>query len=139
MAALEESMEKNRILVVEDEESLLKLESILFTSKGYQVTGARDGNEALRSIAQERPDLVVLDVMLPGLDGFDVCRAIKDDPATNCIPVVMLTAKKSSRDLERGKEAGADAYITKPFKSVKVIEVIEALIGKHAPKGGELR
>ncbi|HBA88271.1 MAG TPA: two-component system response regulator [Geobacter sp.] len=132
-------MEKNRILVVEDEESLLKLESILFTSKGYQVTGARDGNEALRSIAQQRPDLVVLDVMLPGLDGFDVCRAIKDDPDTNYIPVVMLTAKKSSRDLERGKEAGADAYITKPFKSVKVLEIIEGLIGKDAPKGGEPR
>ena len=129
-------MEKNRILVVEDEESLLKLESILFTSKGYQVTGARDGNEALRSIAQQRPDLVVLDVMLPGLDGFDVCRAIKDDPDTNYIPVVMLTAKKSSRDLERGKEAGADA---KPFKSVKVLEIIEGLIGKDAPKGGEPR
>jgi DNA-binding response OmpR family regulator len=128
-------MEKNRILVVEDEESLLKLESILFTSKGYDVTGVRDGQEALDSIAQSRPDLVVLDVMLPVMDGFQVCRAIKDDPETSSIPVVMLTAKKSSADLERGRMAGADAYITKPFKSVKVLEVIEGLLRGETAKG----
>jgi len=122
-------MVKNRILVVEDEESLLKLESILFTSKGYLVTGVRDGNSALEAIAESRPDLVVLDVMLPGLDGFQVCRAIKDNPETCSIPVVMLTAKKSSMDLERGRLAGADAYLTKPFKSVKVLEVIGGLLG----------
>ena len=121
-------MKKNRILVVEDEESLLKLESILFTSKGYAVTGVRDGKSALEAIAADRPDLVVLDVMLPGQDGFEVCRAIKENPETSSIPVVMLTAKKSSNDLERGRLAGADAYITKPFKSVKVLEVIEGLI-----------
>ena len=129
-------MEKNRILVVEDEESLLKLESILFTSKGYRVTGVRGGKDALLSIAEERPDLVVLDIMLPDMDGFEVCRAIKENPDTSSIPVVMLTAKKSSRDLEAGKSAGADAYITKPFKSVKVLEVIEGLIGnRQLPKG----
>jgi twitching motility two-component system response regulator PilG len=72
---------------------------------------------------------VVLDIMLPGLDGFEVCRAIKENAQTRSIPVIILTAKKSSHDLERGKLAGADAYITKPFKSVKVLEVIEGLIG----------
>jgi DNA-binding response OmpR family regulator len=122
-------MKKNKILVVEDEESLLKLESILFTSKGYTVTGVRDGRSALEAIAADRPDVVVLDVMLPDTDGFDICRAIKQNPATSALPVIMLTAKKSSLDLERGKLAGADAYITKPFKSVKVLEVIEGLIG----------
>jgi DNA-binding response OmpR family regulator len=128
-------MTKSRILVVEDEESLLKLESILFTSKGYQVTGVRDGNAALEAISKERPDLVVLDVMLPGLDGFEVCRAIKASAQTSSIPVLMLTAKKSSNDLERGKLAGADAYLTKPFKSVKVLEVIEGLLAAHAARG----
>ena len=122
-------MKKNRILVVEDEESLLKLESILFTSKGYVVTGVRDGKSALEAIRADRPDLVVLDIMLPGLDGFEVCRSIKENPETSSIPVVMLTAKKSSQDLERGRLVGADAYLTKPFKSVKVLEVIEGLIG----------
>lgn len=129
-------MEKNRILVVEDEESLLKLESILFTSKGYQVTGVRGGKEALASIAEQAPDLIVLDLMLPDMDGFEVCRHIKENEATRAIPVVMLTAKKSSRDLEHGKQVGADAYITKPFKSVKVLEVIEDLLGGQKEKEG---
>lgn len=128
-------MEKNRILVVEDEESLLKLESILFTSKGYQVTGVRGGKDALTAIAQDAPDLVVLDLMLPDMDGFEVCRSIKENPETSVIPVVMLTAKKSSRDLERGRQVGADAYITKPFKSVKVLEVIEGLLNNRVAKG----
>lgn len=129
-------MAKKSILVVEDEESLLKLESILFTSKGYDVTGVRDGRAALEALAQSRPDVVVLDVMLPGPDGFEICRAIKDNPETSDIPVVILTAKKSSMDLERGRTAGADAYLTKPFKSVKVLEVIEGLIaGARSAKG----
>ncbi|MBU5635564.1 response regulator [Geomonas sp. Red69] len=130
-------MEKNRILVVEDEESLLKLESILFTSKGYQVTGVRGGNDALEAIAKDAPDLVVLDLMLPDMDGFEVCRSIKENPATSAIPVVMLTAKKSSRDLEHGRQVGADAYITKPFKSVKVLEVIEGLLGNEGAAKGD--
>ena len=129
-------MTKHKILVVEDEESLLKLETILFTSKGYEVDGVRDGSEALAAIARNRPDVVVLDVMLPGKDGFEVCRAIKEDPATNSIPVLMLTAKKSSVDLERGRVAGADAYLTKPFKSVRVLEVIEGLLkAEYAARG----
>lgn len=129
------NMDKNRILVVEDEESLLKLESILFTSKGYQVTGVRGGKDALTAIALDAPDLVVLDLMLPDMDGFEVCRSIKENPETSAIPVVMLTAKKSSRDLERGRQVGADAYITKPFKSVKVLEVIEGLLNNQVAKG----
>ena len=114
---------------MEDEESLLKLESILFTSKGYAVTGVRDGKSALEAIALAMPDIVVLDVMLPDLDGFEVCRAIKENPVTSSLPVIMLTAKKGSQDFERGRRAGADFYLTKPFKSVKVLEVIEGLLG----------
>lgn len=122
-------MKKNRILVVEDEESLLKLESILLSSKGYNVTGVMDGKSALEEVMAHRPDLVILDIMLPEMDGFEVCRRIKENPATSAIPVVMLTAKKNSQDVARGTEVGADAYLTKPFKSAKVIEVIENLLG----------
>jgi twitching motility two-component system response regulator PilG len=123
-------MSNNRILIVEDEESLLKLESILLTSRGYHVRGVTDGASALKEIAENRPDLVLLDIMMPGIDGFEVCRRIKEDPLTKSIPVVMLTAKKSSMDQARGVQVGADAYITKPFKSVKIMEVIEGLL-KH--------
>jgi twitching motility two-component system response regulator PilG len=126
-------MKKNRILVVEDEESLLKLESILLSSKGYNVTGVMDGKSALEEIAANKPDLVILDIMLPEIDGFEVCRRIKENPETSGIPVVMLTAKKNSQDVARGTEVGAAAYLTKPFKSAKVIEVIEGLIGTDLP------
>lgn len=123
-------MKKNRILIVEDEESLLKLESILLSSKGYSVTGVMDGNSALEEITANRPDLVVLDIMLPELDGFEVCKRVKENPATRNIPVVMLTAKKNSQDQARGMQVGADAYITKPFKSAQVIDVIESLLNR---------
>ncbi len=119
---------KFRILVVEDEESLLKLESILLSLRGYEVAGVTDGTEALEEIARNRPDLIVLDIMLPGMDGFEVCRRIRENPETRDIPIVMLTAKKSTQDYAKGMECGANAYITKPFKSSKVMDVIEELL-----------
>lgn len=122
-------MGKKRILIVEDEESLLKLESILFSSKGYSVTGVMDGKSALEEVQANKPDLVILDIMLPVMDGFEVCRQIKENPETRHIPVVMLTAKKNSQDLAHGQQVGCDAYITKPFKSSKVLETIQELIG----------
>jgi twitching motility two-component system response regulator PilG len=121
-------VKRNRILIVEDEESLLKLESILLSSKGYKVVGVADGTTAIDEIFRNLPDLVILDVMLPGIDGFEVCRRIKDDPATSKIPVIMLTARKNTQDMDRGLQAGADAYITKPFKSAQLIGTIERIL-----------
>lgn len=123
-------MAKNKILIVEDEESLLKLESILLTSKGYDVRGASNGQAALDVLAEESVDLVLLDIMLPEIDGFEVCRRIKADTATRHIPVIMLTAKKSRDDMARGEKVGADWYITKPFKSAMVIETIQRFLAK---------
>lgn len=123
-------MVKKKILIVEDEESLLKLESILLTSKGYSVTGVADAVSALEQVIVIKPDLIVLDIMLPGMDGFEVCRIIKQNPETAHIPVMMLTAKKSSQDCERGMAAGASAYVTKPFKSAKIIEIIQELLSQ---------
>lgn len=123
-------MAKNKILIVEDEESLLKLESILLTSKGYDVRGVGNGQAALDALVEELADLVLLDIMLPEIDGFEVCRRIKSDPATRHIPVIMLTAKKSRDDMARGEKVGADWYITKPFKSAMVIETIQRFLAK---------
>lgn len=123
-------MEQSKILIVEDEESLLKLESILLTTRGYKVTGVSDGLAALKEIELNRPDLILLDIMMPGIDGFEVCRRVKENPLTQNIPIVMLTAKKSSADQARGAEVGADAYLTKPFKSGKIIEIIVGLLHK---------
>jgi twitching motility two-component system response regulator PilG len=121
---------KKKILIVEDEESLLKLESILLTSKGYEVRGVANGQAALEAIAEEKPDLVLLDIMLPEIDGFEVCQRIKADPETQDLPVIMLTAKKSREDMARGEKVGADWYITKPFKSAMVIETIQRFLGQ---------
>jgi len=119
-----------KILIVEDEESLLKLESILLTSKGFEVRGVSNGADALKAIGEEVPDLVLLDIMLPELDGFEVCRRIKGQEATRNLPVIMLTAKKSREDMARGEEVGADWYITKPFKSAMVIETIQRFLAR---------
>ncbi len=121
-------MAKNKILIVEDEESLLRLESILLTSKGYEVVAASNGLQALEVFKNEKPDLVLLDIMLPELDGFEVCRQIKANPATEAIPVIMVTAKKTGDDMTRGEQVGADWYITKPFKSAMVLETIQRFL-----------
>ncbi len=121
-------MSKKTILVVEDEESLLKLESILLTSKGFEVIGAANGTIALDILEREKVDLVLLDIMLREIDGFEVCRRIINNPDTKDLPVIMLTAKKSQEDLSHGDEVGADWYVTKPFKSAKVIETIERFL-----------
>jgi twitching motility two-component system response regulator PilG len=127
-------MQKKRILIVEDEESLLKLETILLTVKGYEVSGASTGNAALEKLSGESFDLVLLDIMLPDIDGYEICRQIKEHPRHAGVPVVMLTAKKSSEDQERGAVCGADAYLTKPFKSALIIEVIEKLVSSSEKK-----
>ena len=122
---------QKKILIVEDEESLLKLESILLTTKGYLVQGATTGLAALEAVAAEAPDLILLDIMLPELDGFEVCERIKKNPKTRHIPIILLTAKKTPEDLSRGEAVGADQYITKPFKSAMVMETIERLLDRN--------
>lgn len=126
----EHNMSRKKIMVVEDEESLIKLESILLTSRGYQVCSMQNGREALDSLQKESPDLVLLDVMLPEIDGFEVCRQIKENPLTCHIPVILLTAKKGREDMARGEEVKADWYITKPFKSAMVIETIQRFLNR---------
>ena len=121
---------QKKILIVEDEESLLKLESILLTTKGYLVQGATTGLAALEAVAAEAPDLILLDIMLPEMDGFEVCEHLKKNPETRHIPIILLTARKTPEDVARGKEVGANHYITKPFKSAMVMETIEQLLSR---------
>jgi DNA-binding response OmpR family regulator len=125
---VEATVTKKKILVVEDEESLLKLQSILLTIRGYKVKGAMDGQAALEAVETMHPDLILLDIMLPKIDGFEVCRQVKTNAATRHIPIIMLTAKKSKEDLVMGEQVGADMYITKPYKLSMVIENIQRLL-----------
>ena len=115
---------KKRILIVEDEESLLKLETILLTVSGFEVIGAITGKMAIDKIGVEKFDLVLLDIMLPDIDGFEVCRQIRRDPRTAAVKIIMLTGKKNQEDHDRGLLSGADSYIVKPFKSAMIIDEI---------------
>ena len=108
-------MAKSRILVVDDEEDLQELLSYNLEKEGYAVTCVSSGEEALSAVKKKIPDLIVLDLMLPGIDGFEVCRNLKNENKTARIPIVMLTAKGEDSDIVAGLELGADDYVTKPF------------------------
>jgi len=125
---------RKKILIVDDEESLLKLASLLLASRGYKVEGVLDGKTALDSMAIDKPDLVLLDIMMPGMNGFEVCELIKNDEATQHIPVIMLTAKKSSEDMSRAEQLGADQYITKPFRSAYLLDTIQKALAGTMPR-----
>ncbi|MEW6358203.1 MAG: response regulator [Planctomycetota bacterium] len=125
-------MAKERILVVEDEEDILELVRYNLAKEGYRVIGAVSGEEALAKVKAEPPDLVVLDLMLPGVDGLEVCKALKSDPKTAGIPVVMLTAKGEESDIVTGLELGADDYVTKPFSPKVLIARARAVLRRRA-------
>ena len=108
-------MSKKNILIVEDEEDILKLIEFNLIKNGYNTTGVTSGEMALEKTKQDSFDLVLLDLMLPGIDGMEVCRQFKSDKATQGIPVIMLTAKGEEEDIIKGLESGADDYVTKPF------------------------
>ncbi|MBI4556834.1 MAG: response regulator, partial [Candidatus Hydrogenedentes bacterium] len=103
-------MQKTNVLVVDDEEDLLSLLDYNLSRAGYAVTCVASGGEAIRATRAAAPDLVILDLMLPGLDGLEVCTLLKNDPKTRHIPIVMLTAKGEESDIVRGLEMGADDY-----------------------------
>jgi len=113
-------MPEKTIFVVEDEEDIRELIHYHLKREGYRVEGTGDGQEALKMIARKIPDLIVLDLMLPGLDGLEICRTLKKEPRTAGIPIIMATAKGEESDIVAGLELGADDYVTKPF-GVKIL------------------
>jgi two-component system phosphate regulon response regulator PhoB len=114
-------MSREHILVVDDEKDILELVTYNLTKSGYRVTAVMTGEEALVKVRAEAPDLIVLDLMLPGLDGLDICRILTSDPRTASIPILMLTARGEDADVVTGLELGAQDYVTKPF-SPRVLE-----------------
>jgi two-component system phosphate regulon response regulator PhoB len=121
-------MPKEHILIVEDEEDILELIKYNLTKEGYKVTPATTGEEAIKLADSAPPDLILLDLMLPGADGFEVCRRLGNNPKTQQIPIVMLTAKGEEADIVTGLELGADDYITKPFSPKVLIARIRAVL-----------
>lgn len=121
-------MPKPVVLVVEDERDILDLVDFNLSQAGMKVVKAHDGGEGLRLAQVERPDLVVLDLMLPGMDGKDVCRRLKQSSATRAIPILMLTALASETDRIIGFEIGADDYLTKPFSPRELVLRVQAVL-----------
>jgi len=119
-----------RILIADDEPNIVVSLEYLMKREGHAVSVARDGREALAAIRRERPDLVLLDVMMPAMSGFDVCQAVRADPALAGVRILMLTAKGRDTDLAKGTALGADAYMTKPFSTQELAARVRELLGR---------
>ena len=122
-------MYDGKILVVDDEVYILHILDFSLGAEGFDVITAADGEQALSRARSERPDLIVMDIMMPRLDGYETCQRLKSDPATKHIPVLLLTARGREEDRKRGMEAGADDYMTKPFSPNKLISRVSEMLG----------
>jgi DNA-binding response OmpR family regulator len=143
--------DKSRILLVDDDEDILDITQTFLKSRGYDVILAHSGEEALKEAEASRPNLILLDVMMPKMDGFWLCRAIKSDPRFRLIPVVFLTAKDDAQSRMEGQKCGGDDYLTKPFDldalevrikaqlkktaKLELVESIENMLGITEPRG----
>jgi two-component system, OmpR family, alkaline phosphatase synthesis response regulator PhoP len=123
-------MAKGNIFVVDDEEDILELIRMNLDREGYKVTCIEAGEECVKKAREKLPDLIVLDLMLPGIDGLDVCKILKNDSKTRHIPIIMLTAKGEESDIVTGLELGADDYMTKPFSPKVLTARIKAVLRK---------
>ena len=117
-----------RILVVDDDPMIVRLLRLNLEMEGYEVTSATNGREAIESVAGQRPDLVVMDVMMPIMNGLEATARLKKDESTADIPVIVLSAKAQDMDVAHGKGAGADDYVTKPFDPEDLLQVIGRLL-----------
>lgn len=123
-----------KVLIVEDEEALVTLLIYNFQAEGYDVVTCKSGTEAMMVVAEERPDVVILDWMLPGLAGIEICRQIRARPETRALPIIMLTARGEEADRIRGLATGADDYVVKPFSVSELVARVKALLRRSAPE-----
>ena len=119
-----------KILVVDDEPLIVKLLQARLEKNGYSVVVAQDGQEALDKTYQENPDLIILDIMLPHIDGYYVCKVLRSDDKYKAIPIIMLTGRTLAQDIKMGMDLGAVSYVQKPFKPNVLLGIIEGLIKK---------
>ena len=131
--------QKKRVLVVDDERHIVRLVQVNLERQGYEVLTAYDGVECLEKAKAEKPDLIVLDVMMPRMDGFEALQRLKSDPETNHIPVIMLTARAQDRDVLQGYQYGADLYLTKPFSPLELISLVKRVFESQEEEEGTYR
>ncbi len=118
-----------KILLIDDHHSVLRLLETILRVRGYEVVAVSDGAEGVEAACRELPDLILLDVTMPGLDGFKICRILKEDPQTRNIPVIFLTARCEGADVETARRAGAADFVSKPFKSQHIIAILDRYLG----------
>ncbi len=128
-------MERKKILVADDNRNIIELVKMEFEILDYDVVTAYDGEDALKKIEKENPDLVILDVMMPKMNGFDICMKLRDNPVYKDLPIVMLTAKGQEKDKFWGRQVGADEYVTKPFEPEVLEQIVHNLLEQK--KSGE--
>jgi DNA-binding response OmpR family regulator len=126
-----------RILVADDDPVIVRLLEVNFRLEGYQVETASHGEETIRKAREADPALILLDVMMPGVDGWEVCRRLKDDPATAGIPIVFLSARAQDEDRKRGLDLGVAEYVTKPFDPGDLVALVARLIADHDDETAE--
>ena len=119
-----------RILIVDDDPVIVRLLQINFRLEGYEVDTASRGEEALRRVRDHLPDVVILDVMMPGIDGWEVCRKLKENPAVKHVPVIFLSARAQDEDRQRGYALGLDEYVTKPFDPAHLVEIVRSALAR---------
>lgn len=119
-----------KVLIIEDDPSFLRAISHIVEKEGYNVTSASNGMTGLRMAKEDKPDLLILDVMLPGIDGFEICSQLRNEPQTAKLPIIMLSAKGQDADKTTGLKVGADEYLTKPVDRAVLLEKAKALIAK---------
>lgn len=119
---------KRKILVIDDKEELLMLVEIIFEEIGYDIITIKNSEEALAYIIKEKPDMVILDIMMPKLNGWEVLKQVKENKETSHIPILILSVKADREDAEKGKKFGAEAIMRKPFQSKKLIEVVNNIL-----------
>lgn len=122
-----------RVLIADDEDGIRALVRMTLDGESLEIIEAADGDEVVTLARDNRPDVILLDVMMPGRSGFAVCRTLKSDPATAAIPVLILTAKAQTADREEGRAAGADDYLTKPFSPIELLRKIDDLLAEPEP------
>ena len=118
----------NKILIVDDEPSIIVPVQFLMEQNGYDVMVAFSGEEAMEIIAEKKVDLILLDIMLPVIDGFEVCQRVRENPQWHKIKIILLTALGSDANVEKGLALGADAYITKPFSNIEIVDKVKGLL-----------
>ncbi|HRF58803.1 MAG TPA: response regulator [Fimbriimonadaceae bacterium] len=128
-----------KVLVCDDERHIVRLIQVNLERQGYTVVTAFDGKEGLEKVRSEKPDLVVLDVMMPYMDGFEVLKSLRREPETESLPVIMLTAKAQDKDVFEGYHYGADMYLTKPFNPSELVTFVKRIAQGGSSDGGPKR